>query len=109
VSRAADSEAELTVALDGMRTRRWPQNRQRSTVGGGGAPCTRGQRESGREDLAEGANERGEMGEQGARLKRGAGARMWRRTCNTPGVYIPLDNEYGFKHVISVDKTDTKI
>jgi hypothetical protein len=23
---------------------------------------------------------------------------------NTPGVYIPLDNEYGFKHVISVDK-----
>jgi hypothetical protein len=21
--------------------------------------------------------------------------------CNTPGVYIPLDNEYGFKHVIS--------
>jgi hypothetical protein len=26
--------------------------------------------------------------------------------CNTPGVYIPLDNEYGFKHVISVDKTD---
>jgi hypothetical protein len=29
--------------------------------------------------------------------------------CNTPGVYIPLDNEYRFKHVISVDKTDTKI
>jgi hypothetical protein len=29
--------------------------------------------------------------------------------CNTPGVYIPLDNEYGFKHVISVDETDTKI
>ena len=28
--------------------------------------------------------------------------------CNTPGVYIPLDNEYGFKHVISVDKTDFK-
>jgi hypothetical protein len=26
--------------------------------------------------------------------------------CNTPGVYIPLDNEYGFKHAISVDKTD---
>jgi hypothetical protein len=24
--------------------------------------------------------------------------------CNTPGVYIPLDNEYGFKHVISVEK-----
>jgi hypothetical protein len=28
--------------------------------------------------------------------------------CNTPGVYIPLDNEYGFKHEISVDKMDTK-
>jgi hypothetical protein len=28
--------------------------------------------------------------------------------CNTPGVYILLDNEYGFKHVISVDKTDVK-
>jgi hypothetical protein len=28
--------------------------------------------------------------------------------CNTLGVYIPLDNEYGFKHVISVDKTDIK-
>jgi hypothetical protein len=27
---------------------------------------------------------------------------------NTPCVYIPLDNEYGFKHVISVDKTDAK-
>jgi hypothetical protein len=23
------------------------------------------------------------------------------RECNTRGVYIPLDNEYGFKHVIS--------
>jgi hypothetical protein len=29
--------------------------------------------------------------------------------CNTPGVYILLDNEYGFKHVISVNKTDTKV
>ena len=29
--------------------------------------------------------------------------------CNTPGVYIPLDNEYGFKPVISVNKTDTKV
>jgi hypothetical protein len=31
VSRAADSEAELTVALDGARTRQWPLNRQQST------------------------------------------------------------------------------
>jgi hypothetical protein len=29
--------------------------------------------------------------------------------CNTPGVYIPLDSEYRFKHVISVNKTDTKV
>jgi hypothetical protein len=29
--------------------------------------------------------------------------------CNTPGVYIPLDNEYGFKHVISVNETNAKI
>jgi hypothetical protein len=28
--------------------------------------------------------------------------------CNTPGVYISLDNKYVFKHVISVDKTDAK-
>jgi hypothetical protein len=33
VSRAADSEAELTVALDGARTRRWSQNRRRAVVG----------------------------------------------------------------------------
>jgi hypothetical protein len=45
VSRAADSKAKLTVALDGARARRRPQNRQRSTVGGGGAPCTCGQSE----------------------------------------------------------------
>jgi hypothetical protein len=30
----------------------------------------------------------------------------WR--CNTPGVYILLDNEYGFKRIILVDKTDAK-
>jgi hypothetical protein len=28
--------------------------------------------------------------------------------CNTLGVYISLDNECGFKHVISVNKTDAK-
>jgi hypothetical protein len=28
--------------------------------------------------------------------------------CNIQGVYIPLDNEYEFKHAISVDKTDFK-
>jgi hypothetical protein len=45
VSRAADSEAELTVALDGARMRRWPQNMQWSSAGGGGALCSRGQNE----------------------------------------------------------------
>jgi hypothetical protein len=34
-------------------------------------------REKGREGLAEGANERGEVGEQGAGIKRGTGARTW--------------------------------
>jgi hypothetical protein len=33
------------VALDRVRTRRWPQNRRRSAAGGGGALCTRGQSE----------------------------------------------------------------
>jgi hypothetical protein len=28
--------------------------------------------------------------------------------CNTPDVYILLDNEYGFKHKISVDEMDAK-
>jgi hypothetical protein len=45
VSRAADSKAELTVALDGARARWRPQNRQWVSADGGGAPCTRGQSE----------------------------------------------------------------
>jgi hypothetical protein len=28
--------------------------------------------------------------------------------CNTPSVYRLLDNEYGLKHVISIDKIDAK-
>jgi hypothetical protein len=35
------------------------------------------ERERGREGWEEGANERGEVGEQGTRLKRGTGARTW--------------------------------
>jgi hypothetical protein len=35
------------------------------------------------------------------------GARVW-ENCNTPGVYRLLDNEYGVKHVRSMDKTDFK-
>jgi hypothetical protein len=35
------------------------------------------ERERGRESLAEGTNERGEVGEQGAGVKRGAGTGTW--------------------------------
>jgi hypothetical protein len=71
VSQAADSEAELTMALDGPRTRWWPQNRRRGSLH---AWAERGR---GRASLAEGANGRGEVGERGAGLKRGVGARTW--------------------------------
>jgi hypothetical protein len=71
VSQAADSEAELTVALDGARTRRWPHNRRWSVAGGGGALCTHGQSE--RE--GERAWQRAQMGEG---LKRGMGAQKGR-------------------------------
>ena len=43
----------------------------------------RAERERGREGLAEGANERGEVGEQGAGLKRGAGAGAWPENART--------------------------
>jgi hypothetical protein len=48
-------------------------------VGGGGALWSRVQsaRERGRWGLAEGASERGEVGEQGGGFKRDAGARTW--------------------------------
>jgi hypothetical protein len=35
-------------------------------------------------------------------------ALKFEHNCNTPGVYILLNNEYEFKHVISVDKMDAK-
>jgi hypothetical protein len=41
------------------------------------------ERERGREGLADDANERGEVGEQGARLKRGVGARTWPENVRT--------------------------
>jgi hypothetical protein len=44
-------------------------------VGGGGALVASAERERGRGGSAEGASEQGEVGEQGARLKRGGGAR----------------------------------
>jgi hypothetical protein len=41
------------------------------------------ERERGRESLVEGANERGEVGEQGTRLKRGMGAGTWPENTRT--------------------------
>jgi hypothetical protein len=43
----------------------------------------RAERERGRGGLAEGASEPGEVGEQGARLKRGTGARTWPENAQT--------------------------
>jgi hypothetical protein len=60
------------------RTRRWLQNGQRSTAGGGGGSLHAwAERERGREGLVEGANERGEVGEIGERLKRGTSTGTW--------------------------------
>jgi hypothetical protein len=46
-------------------------------VGGGRALVARAERERGRGGLAEGASERGEVGEWGAGFKRGLGAGTW--------------------------------
>jgi hypothetical protein len=74
VSRVANGKAKLTVALDGARAQRRPQNRRwTSADGGGGSRFAWAERES----WAEGTNGRGEVGEQGARVKRGEGARTW--------------------------------
>jgi hypothetical protein len=73
VSQAADSEADLTVALDGARARRWPQNRERSTAGGGGAPCTRGQSEKEGERVGQRAQMREERWRAGREAQNGCG------------------------------------
>jgi hypothetical protein len=75
VSRAADSKAELTVALNGAQARRRPQNRQRSTAGGGRAPCTRGQSEREGERVGQRAQMREERWASRARGSKGA---RWR-------------------------------
>jgi hypothetical protein len=76
VSRAADSKAKLTVALDEARARQRPQNRLWASAGGGRALCSRGQSE--RE--GEGAGHRAQMregmcasGAQGSKGARGLG------------------------------------
>jgi hypothetical protein len=84
VSRVAGGKAKLTVALDGAQAQRRPRNRRwMSMGGGGGSRFAWAERERGRESWAEGANERGEVGEQGAGFKRGAGARSWVENART--------------------------
>jgi hypothetical protein len=84
VSRVAGGKAKLTVALDGAQAQRRPWNRRwMSMGGGGGSRFAWAERERGRESWAEGANERGEVGEQGAGFKRGAGAWSWAENART--------------------------
>jgi hypothetical protein len=45
VSRVADGKAKLTVALDGARAQRQPQNKWWTSAGGGGALGSRGRSE----------------------------------------------------------------
>jgi hypothetical protein len=84
VSRVADGKAKLTVALDGARAQWRPRNRRWTSVGGGGGSrFAWAERERGRESWAEGTNGRGEVGEQGAGFKRGAGTWMWPENAQT--------------------------
>ena len=82
VSRVANGKAKLTVALDRALAQRWPWNRWwTSADGGGGSRFTWVERE--RQSWAEGANGRGEVGEQGSGVKRGTGARSWLENART--------------------------
>jgi hypothetical protein len=83
VSRAADSKAKLTVALDGARARRQPRNRQWASAGGGRAPCSRGQ--SKRE--GERVGQRAQMREEGwaSRTRGSKGAQAHGRGRRTRG------------------------
>jgi hypothetical protein len=84
MSREADGKAKLTMALDGARAQRRPQNRRWTSAGGGGGSLfVWAEREREQESWAEGANGRGEVGEQGAGFKRGAGARSWPENART--------------------------
>jgi hypothetical protein len=72
VSRAAESKAELTVALDGARARRRPRNRQWASAGGGGALCSREQSEREGERVGQRAQMRGDWWASTARGSKGA-------------------------------------
>jgi hypothetical protein len=84
VSQVADGKVKLTMALDGAWAQRRPRNRWWTSAGGGrGSRFAWAERERGRESWVKGANGRGEMGEQGAGFKRGAGARSWPENVRT--------------------------
>jgi hypothetical protein len=70
VSRVADGKAKLTVALDGARAQRRPQNRRWTSAGGGGVLGSRGQSE--RE--GERAGQRAQM-EEGRWVSRARGSK----------------------------------
>jgi hypothetical protein len=81
MSRAADSKAKLTVALDRARARRWPRNRQWASAGGGGAPYLHGQSEREGERAGQGAQMREGRWASRARGSKGAqGLGRGRRT-----------------------------
>jgi hypothetical protein len=84
VSRVADGKAKLTMALDGAQAQQRPWNRRWTLAGGGGGSWFAwAERERGQESWAEGANGRGEVGEQGAGFKRSTGARSWPENART--------------------------
>jgi hypothetical protein len=75
VSRAADSKAKLTVALDGARAQRRPRNRRWASADGGGAPCSRAQSER-----------EGERAGQRAQMREGRWASRARGSKGAPGL-----------------------
>jgi hypothetical protein len=84
VFQVAGDRVELTGVIDtaGSST----ATVERATDVGGrwrGSGRARAERERGRGGSAEGASERGEVGEQGAGLKRGAGAGTWSENVRT--------------------------
>jgi hypothetical protein len=96
VSRVADGKTKLTMAQDGARTQQRPQNRRWTLAGGGrGSRFAWSEQERWRESWAEGANGRGEVGEQGEGFKRGTGARSWPE--NTRSWARPRRRDHGRK------------
>jgi hypothetical protein len=83
VSRAADSKAKLTVALDGARAQQRPRNRRWASAGGGGAPYTRGQSEREGERVGQRAQMR--EGRWASRARGSKGARGLGRGWRTRG------------------------